>query len=124
MLSSAPRVRLHFAPENLVHIRLVFLASPSEPVEDIGIHAKAHQLFDWPVKASHLNVGRPRPAFRRIGKVDLRIRAIGKPRSPLTLSYGVSRRLVPAVTGGCNLPAGCAHKSSLPRMTGEANEML
>src|SRR5580704_1393479 len=45
------------------------------------------------------------------------IRAIGKPRSPLTLSYGVSPRLVPAKTGCCNLPAGCAYKSSLPRKT-------
>ena len=75
---TAPRGRLHFAPENLVHIRLVFLTSPSEPVEDVGIHAKTHQLLDRPIKTAHLNVGRQRPAFRRIGKVDLRIRSIGQ----------------------------------------------
>src|SRR5260370_39573430 len=38
------------------------------------------------------------------------IRAIGKPRSPLTLNYGVSQRLVPAMTGECNL-----HPEQIPK---------
>jgi hypothetical protein len=49
-------------------------------VEDVGIHAKAHQLLDWPIKTADMNLGRPRLSFRRIGKVDLRI---GKIREPL-----------------------------------------
>ena len=48
-------------------------------MEYVGIDAKAHQLLDWPIKTADLNVGRPRPSFRRIGKVDLRIGTIGKP---------------------------------------------
>jgi hypothetical protein len=48
-------------------------------VEDVGIHAKAHQLLDWPIKTADLNVGRLRLPFRRIGKVDLRIRTIRQP---------------------------------------------
>src|ERR1035437_6502928 len=78
-LSLAPLVRLHFASQDLVHIRLVLPASPSKPVEDVGIHAKAHQLLDWPIKTADLNVGRLRLSFRRIGKVDLRIRTIRQP---------------------------------------------
>jgi len=77
--SLAPLVRLHFAAQDFVHIRLVFLASPPKPVEDVGIHAQAHQLLDWPVEAADLNVGCPRLPFRRIGKVDLRIGASGEP---------------------------------------------
>jgi len=75
----APLVRLHFASQDLVHVRLVFLASTPEPVEDVGIHAKAHQLLDRPIKTADLNVGRLRLSFRRIGKIDLRIRTIREP---------------------------------------------
>jgi hypothetical protein len=49
-------------------------------MEDVGIHAKAHQLLDWPIKTSNLNLGRLWLSFRRIGKVDLRIRTIREPR--------------------------------------------
>jgi hypothetical protein len=76
----APPVRLHFSSQDLVHVRLVLLASPSKPVEDVGIHAKTHQLLDWPIETADMNVGRLRLSFRRIGKVDLRI---GKIREPL-----------------------------------------
>jgi hypothetical protein len=60
------------------HIGLVLLASPSEPVEDVGIDAKAHQLFDRPIETAHLYVGRSGPPFRRIRIVDLGIGLIGK----------------------------------------------
>jgi hypothetical protein len=75
----AAPVRLHLAAQDLVHMRLVLLASPSKPMEDVGIHAKAHRLLDWPIKTSDLNVGRLWLSFRRIGKVDLRIRMIREP---------------------------------------------
>jgi hypothetical protein len=74
--SSLPRIRLHFASQDLVHVRLVLFPSPSKPVEYIGIDAKADQLLDRPVEPPDLNIGFPRRAFRRIGKVDLRIRPI------------------------------------------------
>jgi hypothetical protein len=70
---------LHFASKYLVHIGLVLLASPSEPVEDVGIDAKAHQLFDRPIKTAHFNVGRSGPPFRRIRIIDPGIGLIGKP---------------------------------------------
>src|SRR5580704_18543986 len=35
------------------------------------------------------------------------IRAIGKPRLPLILTYGASQRLVPTMTGECNLHTSC-----------------
>jgi len=72
-------VRLHFAPQDLVHIRLVLLASPPEPVEDVGIHAQAYQLLDRPIEAADLNFGRPWLPLRCIGKVDPRIGAGGEP---------------------------------------------
>ncbi len=77
--SSTPRAGLHLAPEHLVHMGLVLLTLPSKPGEHVGIHAKTHQLLDWPVKAPHLNAGRPRPSLRRIGKVDLRIGTVREP---------------------------------------------
>jgi hypothetical protein len=78
-LSLAPTVGLHFASKDLVHIRLVLLAPPSEPVEHVGIDPKAHQLLNWPIKTSNLNVGRLQTSFRRIGIVNLGIGSIGKP---------------------------------------------
>jgi hypothetical protein len=29
---------------------------PSKPGEHLGVHANAHQLLDWPVETSNLNV--------------------------------------------------------------------
>jgi hypothetical protein len=78
-LSLGPTVRLHFASKDLVHIRLVLLASPSEPVEHVGIDAKAYRLLDRPIKTSNVNVGRLQTSFRRIGIVNLGIGSIGKP---------------------------------------------
>jgi hypothetical protein len=52
---------------------------PPKPGEHIGVHAQAHQLLDWPVEKSDLNVRGTRTSFRRIGVVDLRIRAIREP---------------------------------------------
>jgi len=54
--SLAAFIRLHFAPKDLIHIRLILLSAPSEPVEDVGIDSKADQLLDGPKKTSHLNV--------------------------------------------------------------------
>jgi hypothetical protein len=51
------RVRLHFTAKNFIHVRLAFLPSPPKPSEDLGIHAKAHQLLDGPIKAADLDVG-------------------------------------------------------------------
>ena len=68
-------VDLHFAPEDLVHVRLVFFPLSSEPGENVGIHAKAHQLFDWPVETPDLDVGSTHPSLRCVSKVDLRISA-------------------------------------------------
>ena len=61
------RVHLHFAPEDFIHVRLVFLPLPSKPGEHVGIHAKAHQLFDRPVEAPDLNFVGPWAPFSRIG---------------------------------------------------------
>ena len=60
-------------------MRLVLLPLPSKPGEHIGIHAKAYQPLDGPVETPNLDVGHPRLSFGRIGEVDLRIGASGKP---------------------------------------------
>jgi hypothetical protein len=64
---AAPLVQLHFPPEDRIHVRLVFLPSPSKPGEHVGIHAKTHQLLDRPVEATYLNLVSPWAPFRRIG---------------------------------------------------------
>ncbi len=48
-------------------------------MEDVGIHAQAHQLLDWSIEAADLDIERPRLPFRRIGKVNLRIGTIDEP---------------------------------------------
>src|SRR5215472_12881695 len=64
--SACSRTGLHFAPEDCVHISLVFLAPLAEPGEHIGVHAKADQLLHGPVEATDLDVVGSRGRFRSI----------------------------------------------------------
>ena len=70
---AVPRVPLHFAPEDAIHVCLVHLPTSSKPGEHVGIHAEAHQLLDWPVETPDLDVRGPWISFGNIGKIDLRI---------------------------------------------------
>ena len=71
--SAAAGVGLHFAAQDLVHVRLVPFPLAAKPGEHVGIHAEAHQLLDWPVETPDLDVRGPWISFGNIGKIDLRI---------------------------------------------------
>ena len=64
---------LHLAPQNLVHMGLIPLATAAKPSQNIGVDTKADELLDRPVKTSDLNSRGRRFFFRRIGKIDFRI---------------------------------------------------
>lgn len=69
---------LHLAPQNFVHVGLVALPAAAKPCEHIRIDANADELLNWPVEAADVNFRRGSLAFRRIGKIDLRIGLIGE----------------------------------------------
>lgn len=56
-ISSASRVRLHLAPENLIHMCLIPLSPAAKPSKYIRVHTKTNELLDRAVKTSYLNVG-------------------------------------------------------------------
>ena len=56
-------------------MRLVLLPLSSEPGEAVGIHAQAHQLFDWPVETPDFDVRSTQSSLRCVREVDLRISA-------------------------------------------------
>lgn len=77
--SSTPWPCLHLASQDFVYVGLILLSTPSKPSEHICVYPQAHWLFDGPVKSSHQHLRCTRSPFRRIGKVDLRIRHIREP---------------------------------------------
>ena len=65
------RFHLHFPAQNLVHIRLVFLASAPKPRENVSIESDTYQLLDWSVKPAEPDVSWFWIFLRCVRKVDL-----------------------------------------------------
>ena len=84
---------LHFATQDLVHIRLILLAARPKPGKDVPINANADQMLNWPIKATYLNFRWQRFYRRRIGQINFRIRQVSKllQFAPLPVSEGLRK---------------------------------
>lgn len=54
-LLPAARACLHFAPQNLIHVGLIFFPPRPEPSEHIGVQAKANCLLNRAIETTYLN---------------------------------------------------------------------